>query len=162
MRPLAVRVRNADRMMTYANPVQDGIELAFADDCKGLIPFPDIPEIRDLSNLASIELPNPHEIVLRSVQGGTVELPWDFARHYCEASYRPRVEAVAARGRQTLGSRIRQLREASSATQEALASAAGIGRVTLIRIENGDQSPRFQTMVSIAEALGCPTQDLLS
>jgi DNA-binding XRE family transcriptional regulator len=90
-----------------------------------------------------------------------VEIPWDFARHYCDAEYRPRVEAVGKLGQETLGARLRALREATGATQEALAAAAGIGRVTLVRIEGGEQSPRYETVISLARALGCPMQELV-
>ena len=157
----SVLVRNADRMMTSVTPRREGIELIFADGCKGVVPFADIPEVGDPENLAAIDLPNPYEIILRNTLGQTVEIPWDFTRHYCDASYRLRIDAVAAGGRQTLGQRIRALREDSGMTQEALARQAGIGRVTLIRVEKGEQSPRFQTLVSLALALGRPTQDLL-
>ena len=34
-----------------------------------------------------------------------------------------------------------------------LASAAGIGRVTLVRLEGGEQSPRYETLMAIARAL---------
>ena len=157
----SVLVRNADRMMTSVTPRGEGIELVFADGCKGVVPFADIPEVGDLESLAAIDLPNPYEIILRNRLGQSVEIPWDFARHYCDTSYRVRIEAVAARGRETLGQRIRALREVSGMTQEALARQAGISRVTLIRVEKGEQSPRFQTLVSLALALGRPIQDLL-
>ena len=124
MASLAVHVKNADRMMTYASATMSGIELTFADGKKGLIPFAAIPEIGDLSNLASIDLPNPYQIILRNSRGETVEIPWDFARHYCDAFYRPRVEALATLGRKALGARLRALREATGTTQEALAAAA--------------------------------------
>ncbi len=147
--------------MTSANPVKEGIEVSFADGRRGLIPFAKIPEIGRLSNLAHIELPNPYAIVLRSTKGETVELPWDFARHYCDRAYRPRMMAVAGKGRQTLGARIRQVREDAGMTQDALATAAGLGRVTLVRIENGEQSPRYETLVALARALGRPVQELV-
>ena len=115
-----------------------------------------------LCDLASIELPNPYQAVLRNSRGETIDLPWDFARHYCDASYRPRVEAIGAAGRQSIGSRIRRLREAARLTQEELATAAGIGRVTLVRIENGEQSPRYETLVALAGALGRPVAELLT
>src|SRR3990172_11764062 len=137
-----VLVRNADRMMTAAVPKRNGIHLTFADGRSGLIPFADVPEIGDQSNLEFIELPNPYTIMLRNHKGPTVEIPWDFARHYCDPPYRPRVETVAAAGRQAIGSRIRGLREVAGMTQVELSSRSGIGRVTLVRIENGDQSPR--------------------
>ena len=157
----AVLVRNADRMMTSANPKKDGIHLTFADGCRGIIPFADLPEIEDLSNLESIELPSPYAVMLRNRQGDTVEIPWDFARHYCEPSYRPRVQTVAAAGRQSIGSRIRRLREAAGMTQEEMSSRAGIGRVTLVRIENGEQSPRYETLIALSGALGRPLAELL-
>lgn len=161
MDPITVHVTNADRIMTIANADQRGIQTTFADGCVGLIPFADIPEIMKFGNLAGLNLPNPYEIVLISHSGETVELPWDFVRHYCDPTYRPREEGVAARGRQTLGKRIRQLRERAGMTQQNLASVAEIGRVTLVRIERGEQSPRYDTLQSIARGLGCPVEDLL-
>ena len=112
--------------------------MSFADGCKGLIPFDEIPEIKERSAVSRLSLPNPYEMVLETKRGERIELPWDFARHYCDATYRPTVEAIAMRGRQTLGKRIRHLRETAGMTQQALASAAEIGRVTLVRIESGE------------------------
>ena len=147
--------------MTIANLLEDGVELGFADGRRGLVPFADIPEIKERAGLAGLELPNPYEMVLTTAQGERIEIPWDFARHYCDESYRPTVEALAMRGRQTLGERIRHFRETAELTQDALARSAAIGRVTLVRIEHGEQSPRFKTLTAIAQALGRPVQDLL-
>ena len=148
-------------MITIANLLEDGIELSFADGRKGLVPFADIPEVKERSGLVGLELPNPYEMVLTTTQGDRIEIPWDFARHYCDESYRPAVEALAMRGRQALGERIRRFRKSAGLTQEALARAASIGRVTLVRIEHGEQSPRFKTLTAIAQALGKHVQDLL-
>ena len=157
----AVLVKNADRMMTSARLLEDGIELTFADGCNGQIPFADLPEVKERADLSGIELPNPYEIVLNTVRGERVEVPWDFARHYCDESYRPIVVAIAMRGRHTLGKRIRRFRESAGLTQEALARTADIGRVTLVRLESGEQTPRFKTLTSIARALGRPVPELL-
>ncbi len=157
----AVHVTNANRMMTVASLLEDGIELSFADGSKGLIPYADVPEIRERSAVSSLELPNPYEMILGTARGEQVEIPWDFARHYCDASYRPTIEAIAMRGRQTLGERIRHYRESAGLTQEALARAADIGRVTLVRLEKGDQSPRFKTLEAIARVLGRRVPELL-
>ena len=100
----AVIVKNADRMMTSAGLLDDGIELSFADGRSGLIPFADFPEIKARDALSSIELPNPYEMVLETAGGERIEIPWDFARHYCDESYRPTVEAIAMQGRQAIGS----------------------------------------------------------
>ena len=158
----AVLVKNAYRMMLSAALLEDGIELTFADGCRGLVPFSAIPEIPERSAVSGVELPNPYEVILATEQGEQVELPWDFARHYCDQSYRPTVEAIARQGRQTLGERIRHYRESAGFTQEGLARAADIGRVTLVRLENGEQTPRFKTLIAIAQALDKQVQDLLT
>jgi len=56
---------------------------------------------------------------------------------------------------------VRALREAAGLTQEALAAAAGIGRVTLVRLEGGEQSPRYETLLALATALGRPLTDIV-
>ena len=157
----AVLVKNANRMMTAASLLEDGIELSFADGSKGLIPYADVPEIKERAAVSSLELPNPYEMVLETAHGEQVEIPWDFARHYCDASYRPTIEAIAMRGRQTIGERIRHFRESAGLTQEALARTADIGRVTLVRLEKGEQTPRFKTLDAIAKALGVRVPELL-
>ena len=157
----AVLVKNANRMMTAASLLEDGIELLFADGSKGLIPYADVPEIKERAAVSSLELPNPYEMVLETAHGEQVEIPWDFARHYCDASYRPTIEAIAMRGRQTIGERIRHFRESAGLTQEALARTADIGRVTLVRLEKGEQTPRFKTLDAIAKALGVRVPELL-
>jgi len=161
MNMLAVYVENADRMMTYVMADHEGIRLTFADGRNGIVPFADIPGVKELDNIASLSLPNPYEIIIRTRSGEGVEIPWDFARHYCDATYRSKVEAIGALGRKALGQRTRRAREKVGMTQDALATAAGIGRVTLVRIENGEQSPRYDTLSAIANGLGCPIQELL-
>ena len=156
-----VLVRNANRMMTVASLLEDGIELGFADDSKGLIPYADVPEIKRRAGVSDLELPNPYMMVLTTVHGERVEIPWDFARHYCDTTYRPTIEAIAMRGRQTIGQRIRRFRQSAGLTQEALARAADIGRVTLVRLEKGEQTPRYRTLDAIAKALGMRVSELL-
>ena len=156
-----VLVKNANRMMTTASLSNDGIELSFADGLKGLIPYGEVPEVKVREGISGLELPNPYEMVLQTAGGENVEIPWDFARHYCDATYRPTVEAIAALGRQTIGERVRRYRESAGFTQQALARAAEIGRVTLVRLEHGEQSPRFKTLKAVAEVLGMEAQDLL-
>ena len=132
-----VKVANAERMIIAVTPDVDGVKASFADGCNGKIPFKSIPEIKDRSGLDAVELPHPYETILTTTRDEKVELPWDFVRHYCGQTYRPRMELIAAEGKQLLGARARALREAAGMTQEALATAAGIGRATIIRLENG-------------------------
>ena len=156
-----VLVKNANRMMTSACLLDAGIELSFADGSRGLIPYADVPEVKVRAGISGLELPDPYGMVLQTAAGERVEIPWDFARRYCDASYRPIVEAMAAAGRHTLGERVRRFRVAAGLTQVELARAADIGRVTLVRLENGEQNPRFRTLMSIAHTLGVDVPELL-
>ena len=156
-----VLVNDAYRRMMVANPLEDSIEIGFADGARGCIPYKEIPEIEERAVLSSLALPNPYAMVLEIVGGEEVEIPWDFARHYCDASYRPAIETIAMQGKRTLGERIRGLRQSAGLTQATLAQAANIGRVTLVRLEKGEQSPRFKTLDAIARALGRHVTDLL-
>ena len=90
-----------------------------------------------------------------------VEIPWDLARHHCDPSYRPAIEAVARQAKHTLSQRIRRLRISAGLSQDALARAAGIGRVTLVRLEEGEQSPRYKTLGAIAKAFEVGVSELL-
>ena len=147
--------------MTKAVATAAGIEVTFADGRSGLVPFAALPEVPEFKDLSGVELPNAYELVLETAGGERVEIPWDFARHYCDESYRPVVERRAAEGRKGLGSRIRELREEAGLTQEGLAVTAGIGRVTLVRAERGEQSPRFETLVAVGRALGLGVEELV-
>ena len=62
----------------------------------------------------------------------------------------------------TLGSRVRTFRESAGLTQDPLASAAGIGRITLVRLEKGNHSPKLGTLKALASVLDRPVEDLLA
>ena len=146
-------VKNADRMMSSASVLDEGIELTFVDGCSGMIPFSDLPEVAEGSGFKDLELPTPYEVILITVSGDRAEIPWDFARHYCDPAYRPRIEAQARQARESLGGRIRAFRKTAGLTQVELSSRARIGRVTLARLEIGEHSPRTETLTAIARVL---------
>lgn len=141
----------ADRLINSARVLSHGIEITFAYGRSGVIPFGDIRGI-DQERLEGIELPSQHELILRATTGESVDIPWEFARHYCDPAYREQSEAAASHGRSRMANRVRDLRKQAGLTQEQLANAAGIGRVTLVRIENGSYSPRFRTRAALAFA----------
>lgn len=72
------------------------------------------------------------------------------------------METIAIARMRSPGERIRAIRESAGITQSQLAAAARIGRVTGVRIENGEQSPRHRTLVALARALGRPLADILA
>ena len=154
-------VKNAERMMTKAVLKPEGIEVTFADGRCGVVPYAMVPEVSDGGRVTAVELPSAYELALETPDGKRAEIPWDFVRHYCDDSYRPNVERIAAEARASLGGRIRRLRESAGLTQEGLAAAAGIGRVTLVRVEKGEQSPRFETLSAVANALGRRVSELV-
>ena len=145
----AVLVKNADRMMLTAAPLEGGIELTFADGCIGLIPFCDLPEIVSGGGVSGLELPNPYEIVVVMTGGGSTEIPWDFARHYCDRSYRPRVEAIARQGRQSLG-------QAHPGTQGGRRiDPGGVGRTFGDRAGHAGSNRKGGAESQIQHTLGC-------
>ncbi len=150
-----------DQMMTAAVLLDTGVQCTFADGASGVIPSPDVLENAEGVEITGLELPNAYELIVRLSDGRQVEIPWDFARHYCDRSYRPTVEAIAAAGRRTLGERIRRKRKSAGLTQSELARRAKVGRVTLARLENGGQTPRFATLKAIAQGLDEPVNALL-
>lgn len=64
--------------------------------------------------------------------------------------------------RQTLGNSLARLRNDRKLTQEALAAAAGIHRVTLARIETGRMTPASDVLAALAKVLKSSVDDLLS
>ena len=143
-------------------PSEEGVQATFADGYSGTVPFRDLPELGSLARIRAVEVPNPYEIILTTTQDLTVELPWDFVRHYCDPGYRPRMELIANLERQALGRRVRGLRESAGLTQKALSQAAGIARITLVRLENGKHAPKLETLKSVATVLERPVEDLLT
>ncbi len=59
---------NAHRMMVAAALSNEGIITTLIDVCSGTAPFKDIPDVGDQAGLSSIELRNPYEIILTTLQ----------------------------------------------------------------------------------------------
>lgn len=67
---------------------------------------------------------------------------------------------VVAR-RRVVGDRIRVARMRRNLTQERLAERAGLDRQAVNRVEQGHQSPRLDTLLLLADALGVPLSVLV-
>ena len=60
-----------------------------------------------------------------------------------------------------IGGNIRRMRAARGLTQEGLAEAATIDRVTLAKIESGERKPSVETLFKVAQALDVSTSVLI-
>ncbi|WP_031104252.1 helix-turn-helix domain-containing protein [Streptomyces sp. NRRL S-146] len=72
----------------------------------------------------------------------------------------PDDDSWLAEERRAIGNRIRAERERQNLTQERLILAAGIDRVTIWRVETGEES-KLSTLLRIARVLGVPLRDLV-
>ena len=65
------------------------------------------------------------------------------------------------REREALGRAIRVLRAEQGASQEDVEAAGGLGQNALTRIERGNVSPSFDSLVGVATGLGVPLSVLI-
>lgn len=56
---------------------------------------------------------------------------------------------------------IKKIRLQAGMSQEALALASGVSRISIIRYESGERFPDLETAARIAKALGCKLDDLI-
>lgn len=72
----------------------------------------------------------------------------------------PPDERVIVRRRQ-VGAQIRRVREHHNLTQQDVCERSGIDVATYSRIEQGHASPLLDTLIRIADAIGCELADLV-
>lgn len=152
-------VQGAERMITAADLRPDGLLVRFADGLEGVIP---LAELQLGETPIRVSIPDPHAINLHLSEDRVQELPWDFARHFVDGEHRGRSEEAGARGRRAFGQRLRELRSRRGITQSDLAERAGVNRVTVARIEGGQQLPRYRTVLALARGLDRPVEDLIA
>lgn len=56
---------------------------------------------------------------------------------------------------------IKEIREAAGMSQESLATASGVTRVSIARYEAGERVPSLEIAARIARALNCKIDDLM-
>lgn len=56
---------------------------------------------------------------------------------------------------------IKKIRESAGMSQEALANASGVTRVSIARYESGERIPPLDIAARIARALNCTIDDLM-
>jgi transcriptional regulator with XRE-family HTH domain len=63
--------------------------------------------------------------------------------------------------RREVGEQIRRVRERHNLTQQQVCGRSGIDVASYSRIEQGHSSPKLDTLIRIADAIGCPLADLV-
>ena len=153
-------VKDAERMITQARLTAEGIWVRFADDREGVIPLAGLG-LGGPDSILEIRLPNPYLLEVLLSDGRSEELPWDYVRSFVDPEHRAREEEEAKRGRRLLGERLARLRREAGLTQEELAAKSGVSRVTISRLEAGEQDPHYETLLALARGLGVPLGRLL-
>ncbi|MFF2515587.1 helix-turn-helix domain-containing protein [Streptomyces sp. NPDC058086] len=69
-------------------------------------------------------------------------------------------DRVLAR-RRAVAEQIRRLREHHDLTQQQVCGRSGVDVATYSRIEQGHSSPKLDTLIRIADAIGCPLAELM-
>jgi transcriptional regulator with XRE-family HTH domain len=72
----------------------------------------------------------------------------------------PPDDRVIARRRQ-VGEQIRRVREHYNLTQQAVCERSGLDVATYSRIEQGHSSPKLDTLIRIADAIGVEVEELV-
>jgi DNA-binding XRE family transcriptional regulator len=160
-----VVLQEACKMMIRINVDKERRQLWvwFADGRLAIVPVEEIEKAGRLVtlDLDKVKLTDPYVILIGTVDGDDEEVPWDLTRHYCDSEFTLSEQEKDELSRRVLGARVRQLREDAGLSQEKLAGRAGLGRVTISRLENGERYTQTQTLKSVAEALGVTLADLL-
>jgi DNA-binding XRE family transcriptional regulator len=154
-------VENGEKMVTSATLTEAGLEVTFADGRHGTIPTEVVFGSTQVPTVEDLKIPNPFVVQISLSHKETIEIPWDFARHYCDPTYAARVEQQREAGQALLGRRIQRLRSAINLSQEGLARRAGVSRMTVTRLERGEISPRHETLMALSQALGIGLTELL-
>lgn len=94
-----------------------GVIVEFADGVAALVPWERVREVGGLPKVASVSLDSPHLALAKTADGETVEIPWDFARHFGDAEYRKRMDDLASQGQRKFAMRLRDRRRAVGLSQ---------------------------------------------
>lgn len=147
------------QIITHAAWTRKGIYAFFADGKRVDVPAADVVNGRTSTPTAVQVVPFGIDVYFGRAKE---HLPWDWLRSFCDPEYRARSAASADQSRVVLGQRLRTLRDSVQMTQEQVAAKAGISRVTLSRMENGQNGPTLDTLGKIARAMGFTLMDTLS
>ena len=160
MRTMEAFAPGSQQRLARARLSPSGLDVWFADGLLCRLPLAEL--LATVGKFpVGVALSRENEVVLK-VGRRNHFLPWDFFRHRADAAYATAMQLEEATGLQTAGQRIRTWRERCGITQTALAQAAAVGRVTLSRIEAGQQRASLVTLEALAKALGLTVGELVA
>ncbi len=137
--------------------------VVFEDDLEGEISINELDLPAPLKEIDQEHLKSTKGLEVRFIYetGSSEVFPSDYFRYKLDDNYQKKTRSNQEQELKKLGRKIKELRKARDLSQQELARRAGIGRVTLSRLENGKQSPRFQTVTAIAGTLDITLQKLI-
>ena len=139
------------------------LEIEFQDGCAGTISVAELDLTFSPQRIDEDHFNQKDGLEVKLVNDDDeVVLPWDYIRAKIDSEYRDRQREQQNNELKALGQRLKNFRKAEDLNQEELATRAGIGRVTLSRLERGKQEPRFQTLMDLASAMDISFQKLIT
>lgn len=121
-------------------------------------------EVDDGSGVASVQVERRRFFFrVSQASGNRYEVPWDRVLHEAEPSY-PQFRGRTAQSKtaRNVGATIRKLREAKGLTQDQLATAVGMIRNNISRIEAAKHRPTLETLEKLAKALKVSVAELVA
>ncbi len=79
--------------MTAAKAVEGGLDVTFADGCRGILPWSEALGNESRDNVKSVRA-GPSVVTVRLKHGEPIELPWDFVRAGIDPNYWERETAI--------------------------------------------------------------------
>ena len=121
-------------------------------------------EVDDGSGVVSVQVERRRFFFrVSQASGNRYEVPWDRVLHEAEPSYAQfRGRTAQAKTARNVGATIRKLREAKGLTQDQLATAVGMIRNNISRIEAAKHRPTLETLEKLAKALKVSVAELVA
>jgi len=120
-------------------------------------------EVDDGSGVASVQVERRRFFFrVSQASGNRYEVPWDRVLHEAEPSYGQFRRRIAqTKTARNVGATIRKLRQAKGLTQDQLATAVGMIRNNISRIEAAKHRPTLETLEKLAKALKVSVAELV-
>ncbi len=152
----------AERMMTGVESSAEGLRVSFADGLVSIVPWKEIKEVQARSDVLSMEIDDPYELIVRTRDGRVSEIPWDFARHFGDPEHRKRSAETARQEQAVFAMRLRGLRCRSRLSRRDLAERSELDEATIERLETAALAPKIEVIRKLAAAMGLPIEELVT